>query len=92
MPQVLLKRRPVAVTGLVTFIAVVASVAITEVTMLWLGYHRGPAPSLLAGFIPAVMVPMTVYPLASANERLRQMRVAAATRYENVGGDNRRPG
>jgi diguanylate cyclase (GGDEF)-like protein len=73
MPQTL-PRRPVVVTGLVTLIAIVASVAITEATMYWLGYDAGAIPSLLAGFIPAVMVPVTIYPLATANQRLRQMR------------------
>ncbi|MCB1502363.1 MAG: hypothetical protein KDK07_21715 [Bauldia sp.] len=92
MPQTFPNRRPVAVTSLVTLIAVTVSVAITEATMLWLGHRSGTAPSLLAGFIPAVMVPMTVYPLASANERLRQLRVAGVMRLGGVGGADRRPG
>ncbi len=42
--------------------------------MWWVGYDAGYLPALLAGAIPAVMVPVTVYPLASANRRLRQIR------------------
>jgi len=67
-------KRPLAVTSLVTLGAVIVSVAITEATMYWLGYDAGAIPTLLAAFIPAVMVPVTIYPLATANQRLRQMR------------------
>ena len=37
--------------------------------MWWVGYDAGMLPALLAGAIPAIMVPLTIFPLASANRR-----------------------
>lgn len=71
MPLHLL-HQPTAATFAVTIAAVALSVGITQATMWWVGYDAGYLPALLAGVIPAVMVPFTVYPLANANRRLRQ--------------------
>jgi diguanylate cyclase (GGDEF)-like protein len=69
-----LLNRPKVVTAGVTLVAALVSAAITEATMWYVGYDAGAIPLLLASLIPGVMVPVTVYPLASANQRLRQMR------------------
>ena len=52
-----------------------------QTTMWWVGYDAGYMPALLAGAIPALMVPFTVYPLATANRRLRTVRI------ETLAGD-----
>jgi diguanylate cyclase (GGDEF)-like protein len=65
--------QPTAVTFAVTTAAVALSVGVTQATMWWVGYDAGYLPALLAGVIPAVMVPFSVYPLASANRRLRRV-------------------
>ena len=70
MPHHLL-HQPALATFAVTTAAVALSVAVTQATMWWVGYDAGYLPALLAGAIPALMVPFTVYPLASANRRLR---------------------
>lgn len=66
--------QPAMVTLAVTAAAVLTSVAVTEATMLWAGWNAGVLPAILAAAIPAVMVPITVYPLAHSNRRLRQMQ------------------
>jgi predicted signal transduction protein with EAL and GGDEF domain len=64
--------QPTAVTFAVTSAAVALSVAVAQATMWLVGYDAGYLPALLAGAIPAVMVPFTVYPLADSNRRLRK--------------------
>lgn len=66
--------QPAFVTAAVTAAAVAVSVAITQTTMLLLGWDAGFLPALLAAAIPAAMVPITVYPLASSNRRLRMVQ------------------
>jgi diguanylate cyclase (GGDEF)-like protein len=53
---------------------VAVSAAVTEFTMWWVDWDAGFLPAALAAAIPAVMVPLTVYPLANSNQRLRQMQ------------------
>lgn len=66
--------QPAVVTLAVTTAAVTVSVAVTEVTMWWAGWEAGILPAILAAAIPAGMVPLTVYPLARSNLRLRLMQ------------------
>jgi hypothetical protein len=66
--------QPAAVTFAVTATAVALSVAVTQATMWWVGHDADHLPAVLAGAIPAVMVPFAVYPLANANRRLRRVQ------------------
>ena len=66
--------QPTIVTVAVTALAVVTSVAITQATMWWVGHDAGILPAVLAATIPAVMVPLTIYPMAMTNQRLRRTR------------------
>ncbi len=66
--------QPAVVTAVVTAVAVITSVAVTQATMWWVGYDAGILPALLAAAIPAIMVPLTIFPLATSNQRLRRMR------------------
>jgi diguanylate cyclase (GGDEF)-like protein len=66
--------QPAVITVAVTVAAVAVSVAVTQATMWWVDYDAGLLPALLAAAIPAVMVPLTVYPLANSNQRLRQVQ------------------
>ncbi|HET7715018.1 MAG TPA: GGDEF domain-containing protein [Bauldia sp.] len=66
--------QPLVATFIVTAVAVAVSVLITQATMWAVGYDAGILPAALAGFIPTVMVPLTIYPLARANQRLRRVR------------------
>jgi diguanylate cyclase (GGDEF)-like protein len=71
MPLHLL-HQPAVATLAVTAAAITMSVGVTQATMWWVGYDAGYLPALLAGAIPAVLVPFSIYPLAIANWRLRQ--------------------
>ncbi len=73
MPLPLLQQ-PAVTTLAVTTAAVMLSVAVMQATMWWVGYDAGYLPALLAGAIPAVMVPFTIYPLAKTNRRLRRVQ------------------
>jgi diguanylate cyclase (GGDEF)-like protein len=69
-----ISHQPAVVTIAVTVVAVITSVAVTQATMWWMGYDAGMLPALLAGGIPAVMVPLTIFPMAKANKRLRRVQ------------------
>lgn len=65
---------PVVATLAVTAASVAMAAVVTQATAWWAGYDGGYLPTLLAGVVPALMVPFTVYPIANANRRLRQAR------------------
>ena len=67
-----ISHRPAVVTVVVTAVAVFTSVAVTQATVWWMGHDAGMLPALFAGSIPAIMVPLTIFPMANANHRLRR--------------------
>lgn len=66
--------KPTIVTLSVTSAAVAASAAITHLTLWWAGHGASTLPAMLAGAIPAVMVPLMVFPRANATWRLRRVQ------------------
>jgi hypothetical protein len=66
--------RPTIVTLSVTSAAVAASVAITQLTLWWVGHGASTLPAMLAGAVPAVMVPLMVFPRANATWRLKRVQ------------------
>jgi hypothetical protein len=66
--------RPTIVTLSVTSAAVAASVAITQLTLWWVGHGASTLPAMLAGAIPAVLVPLMVFPRAKATRRLQRVQ------------------
>ncbi len=65
---------PVAFTAAVTAVSVGSSIVVATVAMLIAGYDNFLFAYGLAGGIPAVAAPLTIYPLVSANRRLQRMQ------------------
>jgi hypothetical protein len=63
-------RHPAAVTILFTVPAAIAGAGFVELTAGWLQRGAGMLPALIAAAIPALVVPLAVYPLARAKARL----------------------
>jgi diguanylate cyclase (GGDEF)-like protein len=64
-------KSPVAFTALVTVASVGSSLAVATIAMLCAGYDDFLFAYGLAGGIPAIAAPLTIYPLVRTNRRLR---------------------
>jgi diguanylate cyclase (GGDEF)-like protein len=65
---------PLAFTAAVTAASVGSSIVVATIAMLIAGYDDFLFAYGLAGGIPAIAAPLTIYPLVSANRRLRAMQ------------------
>lgn len=64
-------RNPAVVTIMFTALAAIAAAGVVELTVGWLERGTGAMPALVAAAVPAVMVPLVVYPIARSRIRLR---------------------
>jgi diguanylate cyclase (GGDEF)-like protein len=65
---------PLCFTAAVTLVSVGSSLAVATIAMLIAGYDDFLFAYGLAGGIPTIAAPLTIYPLVSANRRLRTMQ------------------
>jgi diguanylate cyclase (GGDEF)-like protein len=77
LPDMLKKlpQNPIFLAAAATLAGIAVSLAVTKIALLSAGYPDIPVAFALAAALPAIVGPLTTFPLTRAHWRLRQMRI-----------------